>query len=530
MIFTDGETTFTLNHGKSIIAYNLPVGVKYTVVEQEANQDGYVTTSTAEINGVITKDNTITHNNIIVNFVNEKDDTPVVDPKTGNLTVTKTVFGNQGDKNKEFAFKVTLDDSSISGKKGEMTFTGGVAAFTLKDGESMTASDLPVGVEYSVEEEQVTQEGYTTSSAGEKGEIAEKGSIAAFLNVKDDNPSDDPQKGNLTVTKTVSSDGDRSKEFTFTVTLGDKSIKGEYGEMTFADGVAEFTLKHGQSKTASGLPINVTYTVAEQKADQDGYDTSSVGESGTITASNIIVGFLNEKNDTPVDDPKTSNLKVTKTVSGNQGDKNKAFTFIVTLDKPIDGEYGEMDFTNGIAAFTLKHGESKTASGLPADIRYTVAEKEANQDGYTTSHTGETGTIASGETATAVFNNHKGGSGGGPGGSDPEDPPKNPEEPKTPVEPKEPKAPPEEPKEPDEPVITEEPKEDTPIIPDVTDNPDEPNSLAELSEPVTPTDNVPKTGDETRLTFWLILLTISGIGIIVALLSRRQQKQRGYRR
>ena len=35
-----------------------------------------------------------------------------------------------------------------------------------------------------------------------------------------------------------------------------------------------------------------------------------------------------------------------------------------------------MTFKNGVASFTLKHGESKIASGLPAETTYTVTESD----------------------------------------------------------------------------------------------------------------------------------------------------------
>ena len=61
--------------------------------------------------------------------------------------------------------------------------------------------------------------------------------------------------GNLTVTKTVSgSRGDQNKEFTFTVTLDKKDFSGQYGDMTFANGVATFTLKHGRARRPQGSP------------------------------------------------------------------------------------------------------------------------------------------------------------------------------------------------------------------------------------------------------------------------------------
>ena len=90
-------------------------------------------------------------------------------------------------------------------------------------------------------------------------------------------------KGSLTVTKTVAGDrGDRDAEWNFTVTLDDTTINGTYGDMTFVDGVAQFVLKHGESKTATDLPAGVTYTVKETEANQNGYATTATGDTGTI--------------------------------------------------------------------------------------------------------------------------------------------------------------------------------------------------------------------------------------------------------
>jgi uncharacterized repeat protein (TIGR02543 family) len=109
----------------------------------------------------------------------------------------------------------------------------------------------------------------------------------------------------------------------------------------------------------------------------------------------------------------TGSLTVSKTVRGSAASATKAFTFTVTLsDTSISGEYDEMTFENGVATFTLKGGESKTAEGLPAGIRYTVVESD--NSGYRVTMTGDTGTIVDGETVTAAFTNTKNSSGGSP--------------------------------------------------------------------------------------------------------------------
>lgn len=110
--------------------------------------------------------------------------------KTGSLTVKKTVVG--GDGQREFGFAVTLTDGDgepVSGTfgKGEhaVTFAGGKATFTLKDGEEKTVAGLPVGARYTVAED--AAEGYTTAVNGAdgskaEGAVTEDGATVAFTN------------------------------------------------------------------------------------------------------------------------------------------------------------------------------------------------------------------------------------------------------------------------------------------------------------------------------------------------------------
>ncbi len=216
--------------------------------------------------------------------------------------------------------------------------------------------------------------------------------------------------GDLTISKTVAGEGaDQNKAFSFTVTLGDDTINGDYGEMEFTNGVAEFTLKHGESKTAIGLPDGVTYAVAEADYTADGYVTTKTGDTGTIVANaTATAAFTNTKTPPPPEEPKTGDLTVSKTVAGDGADQDKEFSFTVTLsDTTINGTYGDMSFTNGVATFTLKGGESKTATGLPDGITYVVTEADYTSDGYVTTKTGDTGTIVANATATAAFTNTK---------------------------------------------------------------------------------------------------------------------------
>jgi len=130
---------------------------------------------------------------------------------------------------------------------------------------------------------------------------------------------------------------------------------------------------------------------------EDGRYNSLTVDQGTVGNLTFVAHYA----------PKpTGSLTVSKTVTGDLGDKTKDFTFKVTLAESVsDGTYGDLTFTDGVATFTLKHGESKTATGLPAGVHYKV--EESDNVGYTVTYTGETGTIKANETATAAFTNDK---------------------------------------------------------------------------------------------------------------------------
>ena len=376
MTFENGVATLELKGGESATATGLPTSVTYTVEETAA--DGFNTSYTGQSGTIATTASAATVTNA---------------RQTGSLDVSKTVVSDlAADKDQEFTFKVTLSDTSISGKYGDMTFTNGVATVTLTHGESAKATGLPTTVGYTVKEDAAS--GFTTTPEGgtATGTITAEGATAAFTNTR--------ETGNLTVTKSVESStpSDKDKDFNFTVTLGDTTINGTYGDMTFANGVATFTLKDSESKTATGLPTTVSYTV-EEAADAAFVTNPAQPATGAISKEASSVSFSNVK--------KEGGLIVSKTVKSDlAADKDQEFTFKVTLsDTTISGTYGDMTFTNGVATFTLKGGDTKTAKGLPANVEYTVLETAA--DGFTTTPEGgtATGTIVEKETATAEFTN-----------------------------------------------------------------------------------------------------------------------------
>ncbi len=326
----------------------------------------------------------------------------------------------------------------------------------------------------------------------------------AFTNTYENNDTPTPptpptpgkDTGSLTVSKVVAGNaGSQTADFHFTVMLSDVSINGSYGDMTFADGAATFTLKHNEQKTASGLPAGITYTVTESEANQDGYTTTVDGASGSIGKDQTATAaFTNTKNSSgggSDDDDAYGSLTVSKTISGDTIDTERAFTFTIKLDRSISGTYGDMRFDKGVAVITLKHGESSTATRLPAGTHYTVTESD--HDGYTAMADGDTGVIRDGKTAVAAFTNTK--------DSNIPDKPGNPDQPNNP---------------------------DKPTTPDQPDTPNQPTAPVQPSNPGTP-DHTPKTDDTMNLTLWISLMGFSLAGLFISLYVVKKNSYHGKR-
>ena len=293
--------------------------------------------------------------------------------KTGSLTVKKTVVG--GDSQREFGFTVALTDGDgepVSGTfgKGEhaVTFAGGKATFTLRDGGEKTVAGLPVGAHYTVTED--AAEGYTTAVNGAdgskaEGAVTEDGATVAFTNTV--------KTGELDVSKTVvAREGlavDADKTFEFAVEATDAAghgVSGAYGDATFEDGKAALRLKDGQTARITGLPAGTAYTVTERAA--DGYKAAVNGAEGSKADGSIAADQVSSAAFTNTFDPAPATASVpefTKVLAGGRkpGLQEGEFAFELSLadgagivlegypieaknDKDGKVSFGELSFTN----------------------------------------------------------------------------------------------------------------------------------------------------------------------------------------
>jgi len=237
----------------------------------------------------------------------------------GALTVSNEVIGEDAPADAEFTYTVTFD-STVS-----YPYTGAVSGtiksgdrITLKDGESITISDILVGVKFTVTQDE--EEDFVTSPASLRieGVIASTPSVAAFTNSYEL----PVVTGNLTITNKVTGSGaDKSLRFPIKVefsadgsyelriygageTVPSAGSTGMLGRLSITAAGARATtgtiksgdtiqLAHGETAVIYGLPEGTTYKVTE--TDSKGYKLTSTGTSGSIAESGAKASLINEK-------------------------------------------------------------------------------------------------------------------------------------------------------------------------------------------------------------------------------------------
>ncbi|WP_307473063.1 DUF7601 domain-containing protein [Paenibacillus harenae] len=207
--------------------------------------------------------------------------------------------------------------------------------------------------------------------------------------------------GDLRLDTAVEGNGaDPNKEFEYTITFSNGKSYAYTGAIsgTVASG-GTVKLKGSQAITIKDIPDGIAYTVVQKDYTGEGYSTNpeNLTRTGSIVANvTVEAKFVNAKY-------LPGKLTIGKTVTGNGGDKNKAFEFTVTLGGAGAGKtytYTTSGGTTGIIGsggkISLKHGETAVIDGIPKDTTYTVTEADYANDGYmaTWPNWTTTGTIA----------------------------------------------------------------------------------------------------------------------------------------
>ena len=186
------------------------------------------------------------------------------------------------------------------------------------------------------------------------------------------------------------------------MTLSDKTISGTFGDMTFTDGVAEFTLRDGQTVSAEGLPAGVTYKVEEEKT--KGFTTTYSGETGTISTEKSTAEVTNS----------TTQMTVEKVWNDNDDrDGLRPDWVMMQLYRAVSGGEQEMvdiqslPGPDGSLTYTWTGLETADGNGNP----YVYSVREAGENsGKIADRTGEMTYLVtydtSGEGKTVVTNSH----------------------------------------------------------------------------------------------------------------------------
>lgn len=199
-------------------------------------------------------------------------------------------------------------------------------------------------------------------------------------------------------------------------TTGAATVDGATGNITVAlptyekVGVYEYTLQEVAGKTAGvtyyGATIKLVVTVIQDE------------NNGKLRIAAVHTESSGAKKDTFENTYSAGTLDISKTVEGNLGDKEKYFEFKVLLTGETDKTYADSYAVSGgtntsnpstieigkETTFLLKHGETIHIANLPYGVTYTVTETAV--DGYTTTQTGDSGSINAAKQ-TAAFTNSK---------------------------------------------------------------------------------------------------------------------------
>ena len=213
---------------------------------------------------------------------------------------------------------------------------------------------------------------------------------------------------------------DPNAEYTFTITLTGTGVAGQtFNGIRFnSNGVANVTLKAGETVYIYDLPVGTRYEVTEQYGDS--YKGTAVNADGTVEANVVkLATFLNTVRG-------TGSLNIEKEVIDHPFTtaeiETVQFPFTVTLAKADGTPYsGALDayksresaagvtdvtlnFVNGTADFTLHAYQELVIPNLPEGVTYTVTE--GTKSGYTlAASTGTADTIAANTVSTAQFIN-----------------------------------------------------------------------------------------------------------------------------
>lgn len=184
----------------------------------------------------------------------------------------------------------------------------------------------------------------------------------------------------------------------------EKDVTIDFSGVTFsAPGVYRYVItetagNNTEATEVDGITNDATATkYLDVYVEQNSSGTNAVAycvmstSEETLTSSDGKVTYTN-KTDNYTNQYDVYDLTLEKEVTGSQGDRNKEFTFTVTLTDitganiTIDKSSTDVEVTDnsdGTYTIKLKNGESAVIKNLPNGAKYTITESD--NDGYTVS-------------------------------------------------------------------------------------------------------------------------------------------------
>lgn len=350
---SDATATFSLTYAES--AYAIEDGITDADLQALTWQDGEDVYTYDSENSTWKKNGTaitgVPPDTAVATLWNASDD---VNARTGyvftnyaltELTVQKTVLGDDRPTSDVFTFSVRIETNlPYTPAAGDgLTESNGVwtGTFTLSESAGLTRvfSGIPVGASYTVSETGLPAAvaGSTwqlINKTGDSGTLPENGATAAFTNQYTET------RGVLTIQKTVSgSMGNKTLDWTFTVTIGDNSNAGQYATLSsLADSDLTWSAAKSSGEYADKELRSVTWALDDALyiyVENDGQ-----WEKRSASDNSLLEVVLE-----PADGATQSQPTLYKKI-------------------PLGMAY----------TFTLQHGESLSISDLPYGIAYTVAE------------------------------------------------------------------------------------------------------------------------------------------------------------
>ena len=332
-------------------------------------------------------------------------------------TATFRLYSYTGDDPTAAVWVSNVNDITLDGvlDGGEETFGERTAAWTadftglpLYDGEGRE-------LHYLVKEQSCTPAGYEAvqDSAGDGETITNKPASATFTVSKrwSGTPNDAwPSGEQITLVlrrKTAAGVVDDSFSAAYVLSAGaivsQDKITDPYGDERETGVLSGGALTVTDLQKFDGSGNEWRYFVTETAITSSGGDDLSGNYTTVYRDKNnyTVSGAYTYSGGSVTNTRSTKELTLSKTVSGNMGDRTKGFAFTVVLTDgsgtPYDGPVaytltdqdgavtsGTAVFVIGEASFQLRHNESVTLHDLSGSLSFTITESEDDAGGYQT--------------------------------------------------------------------------------------------------------------------------------------------------